>query len=84
MQRFEKMVHELYCKRKFETIMRSFKENINVKNLKSKRKKRTKKKKKNNTGKTVQKDSINNIYIYIYIYIYHIYIYIYISVFIAI
>ena len=67
MQRFEKMVHELYCKRKFETIMCSFTENVNVKNLKSKRKKITKKKKKNNTGKTVQKDSINNIYIYIYI-----------------
>ena len=70
MQLFEKMVHEHYCKRKFETIMRSFTENINVKNRKPKRKKRTKKKKKNNTGKTVQKDSINNVYIYIYIYIY--------------
>ena len=70
MQRFEKMVHELYCKQKFETIMCSFTENINVKNLKSKRKKITKNKKKNNTGKTVQKDSINNIYTYINIYIY--------------
>ena len=50
--------------------MCSFTENVNVKNLKSKRKKITKKKKKNNTGKTVQKDSINNIYTYINIYIY--------------
>ena len=50
MQRYEKMVHELYCKPKHETIMGSFIENINVVfDIKPK------KKKKKDTGKTVQK-----------------------------
>ena len=50
MQRYEKMVHELYCEPKNETIMGSFVANINLDfDIQPK----TKKKK--DTGKTVQK-----------------------------
>ena len=49
-QRYEKMVHELYCERKNETIMGSFIEKINLDfDI------QPKKKKKKDTGKTVQK-----------------------------
>ena len=52
MQRYEKMVRELYCQPKNETIMGSFTENINVDfDIQPKKKK----KKDINIEKTVQK-----------------------------
>ena len=53
MQRYEKMVHELYFEPKNETIMGGFIENINVDfDI------QPKKKKKKDTGKTVQKPKV--------------------------